>query len=285
MLDTCRVLLTGSTGFIGRAVASSLQKYGIVPVAPTHREINLTDASATTAILGTGRFNVVLHFASGGVRGNANDLALIEHELSMAKTLLPLLCEGGIFLYAGSVSEYGHAGRLTEDAVCTPQNAYARAKLETGQWLRTVGPERGIAVRVARIFGAYGNGEAQHRLFPAVITALEGGHPVDLSDGQQVRDFVHVEDVAAACIALSLVDTAPDCINVGTGKGLKVRYVVEKLCREMRADPELLRFGGRARSPHDLNELVADTTLLERCIGQLPPQRLSATTMILPLLR
>lgn len=284
MKGSSRVLLTGSTGFIGRAVATGLRESGIDPVAPTRHDFDLTDAGAAAGLAGAGRFDIVLHFASGGVRDIADDPALIRHERAMAGALLPLLREGGVFLFAGSVSEYGHAGRLVEDAVCTPRNNYARAKLETGQWLRAAGPNHGVTVRVARIFGAYGHGEPSRRLFPAVIAALGEGCPVELSDGLQVRDFIHVNDVAAACIALSRAETAPDCVNVGTGIGLRVRDVVEWLCREMRADPALLRFGERARSPHDLDELVADTTKLERCLGQIPPQRLSPDTSVLSLL-
>jgi nucleoside-diphosphate-sugar epimerase len=283
--DLGRVLLTGSTGFIGRAIAMELRASGNVPFMPTRREVDLTDFDATRMLAIKGEFNIVFHFASKGVCAKSDDWDLIEHERRMAQAVLPVVKKGGVLVYAGSVSEYGHAGRLDEESVCTPRNAYGHAKLETGRWLRAAGAILGIKVRVVRIFGAYGPGEAGGRLFPTVVSGLIDGVPIELSDGQQIRDFVHVSDVAKACVAISRLDTAPDCINIGTGVGVRVRDVVERLCREMKADSKFLRFGFRARSIHDLDELVADTTRFRRYLGNSLPQRLELQDGILPLLR
>ncbi len=269
------VLLTGVGGFVGRGVSRELERRGISFAAPRRAELDLTDRRRVVDRFGKNKFDLVLHFASRGVFADARDDGLPAHELAMASALLEVVADGGTFFYAGSMAEYGFSGRLSEAIACQPRNAYARAKHETGNWLRHAAPERGVRAVVGRIFGAYGPGEAASRLLPSVITSLRKGQLVVLSDGMQIRDFIHISDVAAMALDLATHSDPPPCINIGTGVGLTVRDVVTRLARALNADPRLLRFGARPRSPHDQAELVADTTLLKSALGKVPAQRLA----------
>lgn len=279
-----RVLLTGRSGFIGGNIAAELLRRCTDVVQPTRDELDLTDAAAVIQQLGTSSFDTVLHFASRGARSDAEDDTLIAEERAMASALLPVVRKGGTFFFAGSMSEYGRVGRLNEETRCTPQNAYGRAKLETGLWLRENASLWEIEVCVGRIFGAYGAGEAPSRLLPAIVAALREGQPIDLSDGRQVRDFVHVRDVVDATLRLVCLSKPPDCVNIGSGVGLTVRTVVEHLAHELAVDLRLLRFGARGRSPHDLDEIVADTSRLSGSVSWVPPQRILGGTPLMELL-
>jgi UDP-glucose 4-epimerase len=64
-------------------------------------------------------------------------------------------------------------------------------------------------------------------------------------------------------------------INVGTGLGVSVRDVAERVMRAAGGDVGLLAFGERARHATDVDRLVADTALLERTLGGVPPSRLA----------
>jgi UDP-glucose 4-epimerase len=66
-------------------------------------------------------------------------------------------------------------------------------------------------------------------------------------------------------------------VNVGTGQSVRVRDVVESLCRQMGGDLSLLAFGSKARSPGDADRLEADVELLKSVLGWVPPQRLTST--------
>ena len=105
--------------------------------------------------------------------------------------------------------------------------------------------------------------------------------PIALSDGTQRRDFVHVADAARALAALGSLPDGPAVINVGTGHALEVRAVALALARAIGADPALLHFGDRPRSPHDQDLLEADTALLDATIGWVPPQRLASVGAVL----
>ncbi|MBM3465719.1 MAG: NAD-dependent epimerase/dehydratase family protein, partial [Armatimonadetes bacterium] len=125
-----------------------------------------------------------------------------------------------------------------------------------------------------RLFGVYGPGEADGRLFPHLVRALSEGVPVPLSDGRQVRDFIHVDDVCEGLLRLAEIDAPRVLVNLGTGSGVRIRDAAAWTADALGADRALLRFGAAPRSPGDENRLVADVTRLRALLSWVPPQRL-----------
>lgn len=280
------LLITGATGFIGRRVVALAQARGLAVLAPPRAEVDWADRSAAAGYLGLHRPGAIVHLASPGVFApNPDDPALEMAECVLIDNLLDHAIPGCRIISGGSMAEYGIAGRLDEGITCQPTNAYARAKHTAG--LRLVEAlERGDVTGChARIFGAFGTGEAPRRLFPSVVAALRQGEAVDLSDGLQWRDFVHVDDVARALLDLAAAPVLPDpVVNVGTGSAVTVRSAVERVAHELHAPPGLLRFGAVARSVHDQDKLEAETARLRAAIGWVPQQRFASPAPILPLL-
>ena len=268
-----KAIVTGAGGFLGRALVAALRASGCAVLAPLRAELDWRDAAAVGRFVAASDATTLYHLASSGV-GNtdANDPAILADELAMACAIGAAAPAGMRIVYAGSMAEYGRAGRLAETDVVAPSNGYARAKVEAGRILADRSP--GTMVH-ARLFGLYGPGEAAGRLLPAISTALREGCPIALSDGLQRRDFVHVDDAARALAELGALPHPPATVNVGTGIALEVRAVALALARGLGADPALLQFGARARSPHDQDLLEADSALLRATLGWIPPQRLA----------
>jgi len=200
---------------------------------------------------------------------------VIAADLAMTKNLMAAASEGTRIVLAGSMSEYGHPGRLREQDRCTPQTAYGIAKLASGLYASAYADRRAQSVAIARLFGVYGPGESPQRLFPALIGALNRGERVDLSDGLQRRDFIHVDDVCAGLCAIAASAPSDDGVfNLGTGQAMRVRDVVEWIAEAMGAPTSLVRFGARQRSPGDEDLLEADMARYASMIGDPPPQRL-----------
>jgi nucleoside-diphosphate-sugar epimerase len=262
------------------------QRQGFKVLAPCRSEVDWTDAAAVSGYIASTAPDVIIHLASPGVFGpDPNDPALIEQECSMMQNLLSAVPFGCRIIGGGSMAEYGQSGRLREDMACYPNNAYARAKLEAGQLL--VGQlQAGVITGChARIFGAYGPGEAPRRLLPMVITRLRAGEPVALSDCRQQRDFVYVDDIADSLLALALASAPLDpVINLGTGTAIVVRDVVEQVADELGASRGLLNFGAVARSPHDQDKLEADTARLFAATGHIPVQHFLQPKPVLSLI-
>lgn len=268
------ILVTGGRGFIGKALCYELSNINLIFDSPNRETLDLTSKEKVASKYPEGIFDYVFHLASTGVFLNPNDSSIVENELNMVETLLPLVKVGGKFLYAGSMAEYGLSGILSENDICSPAVAYQRAKYDASQWIYKEAHKHRVIPIVTRIFGVYGPGESSKRLLPSVLNSLRCHNKIMLSDCLQIRDFIHVSDVANILISLMRIVDSPIVVNIGTGIGLCIRDVLLNLCEEMGEDPSLLAFGARARSPLDQSVLVANTTRLKEAIGYVPPQRL-----------
>ena len=126
----------------------------------------------------------------------------------------------------------------------------------------------------ARLFFPYGPGQPAERFIPAVIRGLINGEAVECTHGNQVRDFVFVDDVADALVKM-LTNAGTGAFNVGSGHAFSLREVVGVICEKLgRAD--LIRFGARPSPPGDPERVVADITRIRKVIGWQPSYSIEA---------
>jgi nucleoside-diphosphate-sugar epimerase len=271
------VLVTGAGGFIGRRLVAALAREGAEVTGWARQDVDLLDSEAVGAAMEAARPATIVHLASAGVNAaRAHDPQVIVEDVTMAGVLIAAAPRGSRLVVAGSMAEYGRGGRHSEDDRCDPQTAYAIARFAAGSLALAYAERYGLAVTVARLYGVYGPGEAAQRLFPQLIENLSAGHPVALSDGRQRRDFIHVDDVCRALIAIAAAPAVncPPIVNAGTGQSVRVRDAAEWIADALGAPRDLLQFGARQRSPGDEDLLEADVTRLSALLGAAPPQRL-----------
>ena len=272
------IVVTGAGGFIGRRLTAWLASGGAPVTGWTRADVDLRDRAAVAAAMDGMRPATVFHLAAAGVAAaRAHDPQVIAEDVAMTEAVVASAPRGARLVIAGSVSEYGWSGRHREDDRCEPKTCYGLARLAAGSLALASADRYGLDVTVARLYGVYGPGEAPQRLFPALLEALAAGRPVALSDGEQRRDFVHVDDVcrALAGIAAAPRERRPAIINVGTGQAVRVRDAIEWVADALGAPRHLLEFGTRSRSPGDEDLLEADVRRLAAVLGSPPPQRLA----------
>ncbi len=173
---------------------------------------------------------------------------------------------------AGTCAEYewgcGNGVCIEESTPLRPTTLYGVSKDATRAVAEAFAREAGFEVCWGRIFFLYGPGEPPVRLVPAVARALLAGVPVPVSDGTQVRDFLHVDDVARAFLAL-LESTATGAVNIGSGEGITVRELIELVAANT-GSAELLEFGALARRAGEPGTLLADVRRLRDEVGFRP---------------
>ena len=270
------VIVTGAGGFIGRRLVAMLHADGVEAVGWTRDTVDLRNADAVAAAIDAAAPRLLFHLASSGVSPKRQTEHCVADDTAMAAAIVAALPPGAVLVQAGSMAEYGRAGRLTETDAARPTNIYGRAKLAASRQVIEQGPARGATVTVARIFGAYGPGEAPGRLIPNLVDRLGRGEPIPLSDGLQRRDFVHVDDICRTLIDLAALrtDATARIVNVGTGIAIPVREVCERIADALGADRSLLHFGQFPRRETDEDLLEADIAVLTALLGKAPPQRL-----------
>jgi nucleoside-diphosphate-sugar epimerase len=111
------------------------------------------------------------------------------------------------------------------------------------------------------LFYQYGPFEDHRRLVASVIGSLMRGDVVDTTEGGQVRDFLHVEDVGSAIQAITEA-RLEGIVNVGSGVPVTVRQIVESLGNQL-GKLELVNFGARPYNPTDPPFVVANNGRLK----------------------
>ena len=276
-----RVLVTGASGFIGRGCLPLLGERGFEIHAVGSRRAEergvvwhrceLLNAPACDALLERVRPSHLLHLAWIAQPGvfwtspaNSDWLAA---GMRLAERFYGL--GGARAVGVGSAAEYAASDRPCDEdrTPIAPNTPYGQAKAAMCAALRAAAGQRG-SWAWARLFTPYGPGEPPGRFVPGLIDGLLRREPVACTEGLQVRDFVYVDDVAAALAALT-DGAVTGAYNVGSGVGCSLRECAQVIVAEL-GHGELLRFGERPAPAYDPSYVVADIGKIRRDIGWSP---------------
>ncbi len=273
-----RVLVTGAAGFFGSRISAHFEGDEVhaidVPAAPRARlealapgakvhAVDLLDAQAVRRLVDDVRPELAIHLAWYAVPGRylhaEENLDHVEATIHLARALAGAGCAR--LVTAGTCFEYHTAqGLLAETSRTLPRSLYAACKLSVAQILGAATERWGISFAHLRFFYQYGPWEAPQRLVPAVIEPLLRGEEARVTSGDQVRDFLHIDDVARA-VVLAARSEKQGVINVGSGVPVRVRDVVKAAARAC-GRPELVRYGALPGRPDDPPFVCADTSVL-----------------------
>lgn len=240
-----KVAVTGAGGFIGRYVLTELlQRDDIdvisvirtrIPAGIDSERIRIVQldmsVSPDKAYDLLDRPDVLIHLAWSGLP-NYKSMHHIDSELvNQYKFLSQLLYDGlPALVCTGTCLEYGlQCGELREDGLVEPRYPYAVAKDALRRMLECLAETIDIRMVWTRLFYMYGEGQAHSALYSQLNAAIaSGARSFEMSRGEQLRDYLHVKEVARYLVALSLQATARGVINVCSGRPISVRRLVEQ---------------------------------------------------------
>jgi len=256
-LANARVLVTGATGLVGSSLVrcllsadaevhalvlpepepeSDLLRSGRLARIRVH-EGRLEDPAAVAAAVEAARPRFVFHLGAQPLVGlaRAHPVATFEANVRGTWALLEAcrtMSEPPIVAVASSDKAYGASAKLpyVETDPLAGSEPYEASKAITDILAQTYARSYGLPTRIARCGNIYGIGDWNwSRIVPGTIRSLlRGERPVLRSDGTPVRDYIHVDDVVAAYLALATADLAPgEAFNFSSGERLTVREVVD----------------------------------------------------------
>lgn len=274
-----KTLVAGGGGFVGSALVAALavrghdvsvMTTGERPLPPSVRILRL-DRWHPSCVLGAEpapRYDWIFNTAAYGVDPSQTDAMaarLANAELPLAFVDLARRAGARALVHVGSCFEYAEPAvrrPLRESDPLETMKTYNASKVAGSLAVVEAASQTGINAVVARLFGVYGAGERPWRLLPSVHDRLVQGQPVPLSEGSQVRDYLHIDDAAAGLIALaaaiSPVPRAPAVVNLCSGAEVTIRRFAEILADALAVPHGLLQFGAIPMRPREIAYLVGD---------------------------
>ena len=253
-----KLLVTGATGFIGQHLLPLLiaDGYKIIAVARNRQRAerfywfdsvdfifaDIHNVSSTTTILSHGLPDAVIHLAWPGLPDYKNPLHLTETMPAQYRFLSSLLKRGvKHLLVTGTCFEYGmQEGCLVETMPAIPTNAYGLAKHSLYLLLRQLQDEMPFVLQWARLFYTYGEGQNENSLMAQLKRAIDSNIQVfNMSLGEQLRDYLPVNQLATKLLMLFRTSSFDGVINVCSGKAISVRRLVENYIESCGSDIKL----------------------------------------------
>ena len=295
-------LVTGGAGYIGAHVARALLdadmacvvlddlssgRQSFVPAGMPFVRGSILDGGLVERALDDHEVSGIIHLAGFKYAGVSVQRPLHTYEQNVTgfARLLAAAADHGVerVVFSSSAAVYGtpDVDLVTEDTPKAPQSPYGESKL-IGEWmLRDLEIANGLRHTSLRYFNVVGSGDpavydtSPHNLFPLVFDALVDGRTPRINgddyptpDGTNVRDYIHVADLALAHVAaarrLETGEPIETAYNLGSGDGVSVREIMTAVARVTGTDfePEI-----GPRRPGDPARIVAAGDLAARDLG------------------
>lgn len=281
-----RVLVLGARGFLGAHVAAAARVHpGVEEVlAPPRSDLDLEDGvGPVREVLQRAAPDVVL-LCTGRLDGTATELTAAHvGAVAVLVDALTGLGRPARLVRLGSAGEYGPVpwGRsVREDDPTWPVTAYGASHLAATHLLRTAtlrGPLTGTTVRVFNPVGAGGHGPSLVGQATARIRRAqqEGARQIVTAPLTTWRDLVDAEDVAQAVLAAALLpDPPPPVVNVGSGRAVATREVVDLLVTLTGWHGDVREDGPPPARSAGVAWMQADITLARKALGWAPHRSL-----------
>ena len=300
------VLVAGGAGYIGSHTVKRLREAGHTPViydncSRGHRVVaeilkvpvvvaDLNNRGTLIRTLREHQIDTVMHFAAYAYVGESVERPLMYYHNNVATTIsvLDAMQEAGVerFVFSSTCAVYGDPDRvpITEDEKKAPVSPYGRSKWMVEQILQDLPPAwKSFKFAALRYFNASGcatdgtlgeDHDPETHLIPVILQAILGVRPgitvfgtdYPTPDGTNIRDYIHVEDLADAHIAaMERLDEQKQIVcNLGTGRGFSVKEIIATT-EKVTGKKAPVTYGPRRAG--DAIALYADPSRAKRLLG------------------
>ena len=240
-LKNKKLLVTGSSGFVGTHLVNELQSQGF--------ETLKFDISESNNILNynhldqIGKVDIVFHLAALTYVPHSYENPRNNYEINILGTLnvLEYCRKYGAKLIFASSYVYGEPSYLPIDEKHSIEafNPYSSSKIIGEKLCESFNRDFSVQVVILRPFNIYGVNQSDDFLIPTIIKQAETGK-ILLNDSRPKRDFVHVDDVVDAYVkAASYSSDRLEIFNIGSGISHSVKEVTDIICSEYNPTPSL----------------------------------------------
>jgi UDP-glucose 4-epimerase len=231
-----RILITGARGMLGEHVVGRIEAEGLEAVAVGRADADIADSEAIQALRASiGPVDALVHLAARVPRTSSDDEPTEAIRANVVGTLnvLAAWAETPMAVLMSTVEVYGGDARspIGEVAPTAPATFYGATKLAAEHVARVQRSRVGLPLAILRLASVYGVHDDIDRAIANFVRAAVAGAPLEVFGGEDVRDYVHVDDAAHA-VVLAVRRNANGVYNIGSGGGVAIekaaRMIVER---------------------------------------------------------
>jgi len=264
LLQNDSILISGASGFIGFNFAKYvLVNSNIKIYAYRDKEINTDNNSRINELINYKNFYIVdsksvdsicdsissvINFASFGVDSSQKDIDnLLDGNIVFSIKLTDIAKKfNAKFIHTATCYEYKDTQEnIVESEALCPDSLYGAFKAASAIILKQVCKSKELDCVILRLFGVYGPNESGEKLFPYLYRNLSSGNPVELSSGDQVRDYTYITDVVRAYLLVCFNDNEYSEYNICSSSPITIKDFITAYSRANNYDVSLLCFGAK----------------------------------------
>ncbi len=280
-----KILITGGGGYLGSKLASILAESeafialidlsfntSIDALCNENTSIkkfhtDITDKEAVETVCNTVRPDYIYHFAARLNRERDFNLYPMLHNVNVIGTLN--LLEGlkhikYLGFYFSSTSEvYGNIkSPFQEDQIPSPASPYSLSKFIAENLIKTYSELNHKPYTILRIFNFFGPGMPESFFLNQLIETFHRNEVFEMTGGEQIRDFIHIDDLISSLIALTKSEKGNgEIINISSGKGVMLKKLAMEIAGKYKKE-SLLKIGALPYRDNEVWEMIGDNRKL-----------------------
>ena len=277
-----KVLVTGATGFIGHHCLQPLLAKGFevhavsarrpsatAPAGVSWHQANLLEPGASKKLVDQIKPTHLLHLAwyvvPGKLISSPENFSWVAASVDLVRAFHE--AGGKRAVVCGSGYEYDwNYGYCSEKLTpLVPNTIYGSCKHALHLMLRSYAATSGLSLGWGRVFFLYGPNEHPDRLVSSVVRSLLQNQPAKSSHGRQIRDYMHVQDVANGLLFL-LDSTVSDAVNISSGQATTLREIVLTIGNLLQK-VELVQIGAIPARANDTALVIGENSRLTSELG------------------
>lgn len=222
------------------------------------------------------QFDVCFHLAAYGVDYRQQNVdELINGNIKFMMNVLNFCKENKTkkVINTGSCFEYGinEGKKLNEEDKLIPQSMYGAAKASSVMMANVYSKINNIPLITVRPFGIFGENEGIHKFIPQLMKSIILNKTIEMTRGEQIRDYLYIKDLIEAYITLALTDVPLyEVYNVCSGVGVKIKDLAIEVVKIANSSLQLLNFGVIPYRKNEVMHFVGDNSKIKKYTGWEP---------------
>ena len=261
------ILITGSSGFIGKHLIKKIPRYNI-PIEKNGKKIDLRDKEKVLKIK---RVNTVIHLAGKtpySKRLSNNEI--FEHNILGTLNILEYCISKKVekLIFVSSYI-YGNSKNnpINEKHIVQPHNTYTKSKYLAEELCKDYAKKFGIKLIILRPFNLFGNLQKKGFLISNIIEAIKNNSSISITNKNNKRDYLLIDDFIDVILKMIDFDCKLEIFNIGSGKSYSFEKIIQLF--EKKSGKKIKR-ENKVSKDNNISKIQADISKITKKTGWHP---------------